>query len=56
MKKQKATPKRNEKRRNAPARRIYRKPQLRVLGDIRDLTLGVSPGTGDSNDPLNFQP
>jgi hypothetical protein len=26
----------------------YRKPQLEVLGDLRTLTLGGSPGSGDS--------
>lgn len=26
----------------------YQAPQLTALGDVRDLTLGGSPGTGDS--------
>ncbi|HKI86753.1 MAG TPA: hypothetical protein VKA53_08400 [Thermoanaerobaculia bacterium] len=30
------------------ARRQYRRPNLEVLGDLRDLTLGTSPGAGDS--------
>lgn len=29
-------------------RKSYRKPQLEVLGDLRTLTLGGSPGVGDS--------
>ncbi len=29
-------------------RRSYRKPHLEELGDLRTLTLGGSPGTGDS--------
>ena len=29
-------------------RKPYRKPQLEELGDLRTLTLGGSPGTGDS--------
>lgn len=31
-----------------PLRRSYSRPRLEVLGDIRDLTLGGSPGVGDS--------
>lgn len=32
----------------------YVTPRLETLGDIRDLTLGGSPGTGDSpGDPAN---
>lgn len=27
----------------------YRKPQLQELGDLRTLTMGGSPGTGDSS-------
>jgi hypothetical protein len=30
------------------ARKPYRKPGLKSLGDLRTLTLGGSPGTGDS--------
>ena len=30
------------------ARASYVAPELRDLGDVRDLTLGASPGTGDS--------
>jgi hypothetical protein len=40
----------------APSRRAYTRPWLEVLGDIRDLTLGGTPGTGDSGDPVNFDP
>jgi hypothetical protein len=29
-------------------RRDYARPQLRVLGDLRDITLGGSAGIGDS--------
>jgi hypothetical protein len=29
-------------------RKPYRKPQLQVLGDLRTLTLGGSPGIGES--------
>ena len=32
----------------ANRRKHYRKPQLKELGDLRTLTLGGSPGTGDS--------
>ena len=37
-------------------RRAYARPRLEVLGDIRDLTLGGSPGVGDSGNPANFEP
>ena len=30
------------------ARKPYHKPELEILGDLRSLTLGGSPGTGDS--------
>ena len=39
-----------------PNRRVYTRPLLEVLGDIRDLTLGGSIGAGDSGDPENFFP
>lgn len=40
----------------AAGRRLpYAPPRLEVLGDVRDLTLGGTPGLGDSGDPLNFQ-
>lgn len=32
-------------------RKSYESPALTPLGDVRDLTLGGSPGTGDSGDP-----
>lgn len=36
-------------------RRAYARPRLEVLGDIRTLTLGATPGVGDSTPP-NTQP
>ena len=39
----------------SPPRRPYQQPRLDCLGDVRDLTLGGSPGTGDSPDPFNTQ-
>ena len=33
---------------NQPVRRVYKMPKLISLGDIRALTLGGSPGVGDS--------
>ncbi len=37
------------------ARRAYRSPRLECFGDIRTLTLGGSPGFGDSiNVPQNM--
>lgn len=38
----------------APEKKPYTSPKLTVLGDIRDLTLGASPGIGDSGS-INFQ-
>jgi hypothetical protein len=36
----------------APLRRpAYVSPVLRILGDVRDVTMGASPGTGDSGNP-----
>jgi hypothetical protein len=37
-------------------RRPYAPPRLEALGDVRDLTLGGSPGLGDSGNPTVFQP
>jgi hypothetical protein len=35
-----------------PVERLpYHAPRLDVLGDIRDLTLGPTPGLGDSGNP-----
>ena len=39
----------------ADSRKIYATPALKCLGDVRDLTLGGSDGTGDSGDPGNLQ-
>jgi len=32
-------------------REVYQVPALTLLGDVRDLTLGGSPGSGDSGNP-----
>ncbi len=40
---------------SAGGRLPYSPPRLEVLGDVRDLTLGGTPGLGDSGDPMNFQ-
>lgn len=37
--------------REEAARRPYSPPRLEALGDLRELTLGPSPGIGDSLDP-----
>ena len=34
----------------------YIKPQLTPLGDIRDVTMGGSPGTGDSGNAFVEKP
>lgn len=36
-------------------RRPYRPPQLRLFGDVRDVTLGPSPGAGESGLPAVFR-
>ena len=33
----------------------FESPRLSSLGDVRTLTMGASPGTGDSGDPFNFK-
>jgi hypothetical protein len=40
----------------ATKRRVYRKPRLRLLGDLRTLTLGGSPGLNDSGSSLIRRP
>ena len=37
-------------------RKVYRKPELNVLGDLRSLTLGGSPGILDSGSESSRQP
>jgi len=32
-------------------KRVYQKPRLICYGDVRDVTLGGSPGGGDSGTP-----
>jgi len=39
-----------------PKRAYYQKPVLIDLGDVRDITLGGSPGLGDSGAGLTEQP
>lgn len=36
-------------------RKKYVPPKLTPLGDLRDLTLGTSPGIGDSQNPTIFR-
>lgn len=33
----------------------YTPPQLAVFGDVRDVTMGVSPGVGESGNPVVFR-
>ncbi|MCH9649839.1 MAG: lasso RiPP family leader peptide-containing protein [Deltaproteobacteria bacterium] len=37
-------------------KRPYSPPVLEVFGDIRDVTLGPSPGVGESGAPSMFKP
>lgn len=34
---------------SSKTRRPYATPRVEILGDVRDVTLGGSPGPGDSN-------
>jgi len=42
-------------RRRQPALPVWEKPRLVVFGDLRQLTMGPSLGTGESGNPLNFR-
>lgn len=37
-----------KKKQVMPIRKVYAAPKLEELGDMRSLTLGGSPGTGDT--------
>lgn len=39
----------------APRKKAYRKPRLTLWGDLRDVTLGPSPGIGESGQPGLFK-
>lgn len=39
----------------AAPKQAYASPSLTWLGDLRDLTLGASPGIGDSGGAANFK-
>lgn len=38
------------------SKRFYSPPVLEIFGDIRDVTLGPSPGVGESGAPVMFKP
>ncbi len=42
--------------RSLPERRPYSAPVLEDFGDVRDITLGPSPGVGESGAPTMFRP
>ena len=44
-----------QKAENETALKPYDKPMLEELGDLRTLTLGVSPGGGDSLNPFIYK-
>lgn len=37
-------------------RRPWSPPRLRVLGELRSVTMGPSPGIGESGTPVAFRP
>jgi hypothetical protein len=39
----------------AAAKKTYSPPRLAVFGDVRDVTMGVSPGVGESGNPVIFR-
>ncbi len=41
---------------NAGEKRSYQKPKLIEHGDVRDITFGPSPGTGESGAPSIRRP
>ena len=40
----------------AKTRKPYRPPQLIPRGDVRDVTLGPTPGVGESGNPGTLRP
>jgi hypothetical protein len=40
---------------SSAVRKPYVTPALVLYGDVRDVTLGPSPGTGESGNPLTFR-
>ena len=42
--------------REALPKKPYHRPQLTLWGDLRDITLGPSPGVGESGTPGMFKP
>ncbi len=54
MKKQ--APKKPNNGKDNQIKKDYIKPQLTPLGDIRDVTMGGSPGTGDSGNAFVERP
>ncbi len=38
-----------------PVRKPYHRPKLTLWGDLRDLTMGPSPGIGESGNPALFK-
>lgn len=36
-------------------RKPYSAPELAIFGDVRDVTMGVSPGVGESGNPVIFR-
>ena len=41
---------------SAEPRPRWQKPQLQVYGDVRQLTMGPTPGVGESGGPGTFKP
>lgn len=42
-------------RQHDEGKKPYRRPRLQAYGDLRDLTLGPSPGIGESGNPAIFR-
>ncbi|MEM6576740.1 MAG: hypothetical protein AAF736_20895 [Pseudomonadota bacterium] len=45
-----------ERKPAAKTRKPYRRPELIPRGDVRDVTLGPTPGVGESGNPGTLRP
>lgn len=46
----------NQENGDRKPRRDYRKPRLIPRGDVRDVTMGPTPGVGESGNPGTLRP
>ncbi|MFT5111784.1 MAG: hypothetical protein ACI8P9_001104 [Parasphingorhabdus sp.] len=41
----------SDSRQREPELKVYQKPELKCFGEVKDITLGGSPGFSDSGNP-----